>query len=402
MSSLLTTSVSCWTSSILGLTILLVSYSIDGCSAARSMREQRKVVSFRQVQSLQDEFPWLAQDDDKQSLEDDWYVQSRVRRSANESSGSKSVWQKIEEFYADDNNMAMFCVLPVMILIYGGCSSIYCIYKCRQYLRRSKHKRLKEEDCESLTSDSQGAEKLNRDKDRPVSQISQAWADLHGDPSEKKWSGQTEGVGPGFSSPLPWQAPSKMGAAAALALTTKGAHGEKMGDTAICLDEKKGIPQLADVRRHPDIHGLAEAHNRLPHRQPATVRPADPKHLEAARADVNMADYATNRFSAAKATDFSRFSDSRPIEIIPLSADPNLRVWDPLHKRPFGQRDKPGASGNRPESVQAMKEELLARYDALSTLQMAKRAAEILSTNAVEKNPFQRKPGKKKHIYIAE
>ncbi|GFS24334.1 hypothetical protein ElyMa_001661300 [Elysia marginata] len=95
-------------------------------------------------------------------------------------------------------------------------------------------------------------------------------------------------------------------------------------------------------------------------------------------------------------------------------------VWDPLHNRPFGDPEsrkktrispliepgpstsRGGATGGR-ESVNAMKEEMLARYEALSTYQMAKKAAQILQTNAVEKSPFQRKANnKKKHIFIAE
>lgn len=54
----------------------------------------------------------------------------------------------------------MFCVLPIMVLIYGGCSSIYCIYKCRQYLRRRKHKRLREEE-EEEDSTNTGKTDLN-------------------------------------------------------------------------------------------------------------------------------------------------------------------------------------------------------------------------------------------------
>ncbi|GFN96150.1 hypothetical protein PoB_002265600 [Plakobranchus ocellatus] len=129
--------------------------------------------------------------------------------------------------------------------------------------------------------------------------------------------------------------------------------------------------------------------------------------------------FSVHSTSTLKATDYSRFSDSKPIEIVPLSADPNLRVWDPLHNRPFGdprERKKTkitpliqpgpstsgGATGGR-ESVNAMKEEMLARYEALSTYQMAKKAAQILQTNATEKSPFSRKPNnKKKHIFIAE
>ena len=47
----------------------------------------------------------------------------------------KSLWEKIEEFYSDNNNMAMYCVLPIIVLVYGGCSFIYCVYKCRRCFR---------------------------------------------------------------------------------------------------------------------------------------------------------------------------------------------------------------------------------------------------------------------------
>ncbi|GFN96148.1 LOW QUALITY PROTEIN: hypothetical protein PoB_002265400 [Plakobranchus ocellatus] len=166
-------------------------------------------------------------------------------------------------FYSDKNNMAMYCVLPIMVLIYGGCASIYCIHKCRLYIRRKKHKRLKEEDCDSLNSDKnesccppppppyptegltlyirrkkhkrlkeEDCDSLNSDKNdlnkddtgvmvvgggdldpvqnRSVSQMSQAWADLEG----QTWSGQTEAAPEGGTpSPLPWQVSEKATAA---------------------------------------------------------------------------------------------------------------------------------------------------------------------------------------------
>ena len=46
--------------------------------------------------------------------------------------------------------MAMYCVLPIMVLVYGGCSAIYCVHKCRQYMKGRKHKRLRDDE-ESLT-----------------------------------------------------------------------------------------------------------------------------------------------------------------------------------------------------------------------------------------------------------
>ncbi|XP_059164135.1 uncharacterized protein LOC131947073 [Physella acuta] len=145
--------------------------------------------------------------------------------------------------------------------------------------------------------------------------------------------------------------------------------------------------------------------------QPPAVRAVDAQPFEETRTHANFEDYSSNKSTTLKATDFSRFSEAKKIEIVPLSADPNLRAWDPLHNRPFGENAlkfhasdfEAGASGvSGRTSTQAMKDELLARYDALSTLQMAKRAADILKTNAVDKTPFQRKPTKKKRLFIAE
>ena len=51
---------------------------------------------------------------------------------------SKSFWDKIKEFYDDKNNFAMYLVLPIIVIVYGGCSLIYCIAKCRRYIKRKK------------------------------------------------------------------------------------------------------------------------------------------------------------------------------------------------------------------------------------------------------------------------
>ncbi|XP_033759967.1 uncharacterized protein LOC117342089 [Pecten maximus] len=55
----------------------------------------------------------------------------------------KSIWQEIEEFYEDKNNFAMYLVLPLLVFVYGGCSLIYCIAKCRRHLKKKKHKQSK-------------------------------------------------------------------------------------------------------------------------------------------------------------------------------------------------------------------------------------------------------------------
>ncbi|XP_069103639.1 uncharacterized protein [Argopecten irradians] len=52
----------------------------------------------------------------------------------------QSFWRKIEVFYEDKNNFAMYLVLPLLVFVYGGCSLIYCIAKCRRHLKKKKHK----------------------------------------------------------------------------------------------------------------------------------------------------------------------------------------------------------------------------------------------------------------------
>ena len=54
---------------------------------------------------------------------------------------AKTIWEKIEEFYEDKNNFAMYLVLPCIVLVYGGCAMIYCIAKCRQYFKRKKDRK---------------------------------------------------------------------------------------------------------------------------------------------------------------------------------------------------------------------------------------------------------------------
>ncbi|GFR68022.1 hypothetical protein ElyMa_003720800 [Elysia marginata] len=49
------------------------------------------------------------------------------------------------DFFDDDNNKAMYLVLPAMILIYGGCAFIYCFHRCRRYCTRKSRAKAKEE-----------------------------------------------------------------------------------------------------------------------------------------------------------------------------------------------------------------------------------------------------------------
>jgi hypothetical protein len=57
-------------------------------------------------------------------------------------------WGDVEDFYADKNNFAMYLVLPIIVIVYGGCAVIYCIARCRRYLRRKKKKSLPQQEFE--------------------------------------------------------------------------------------------------------------------------------------------------------------------------------------------------------------------------------------------------------------
>lgn len=75
---------------------------------------------------------------------------SRLKRSSD-----------VEVFFENEQNKATYIVLPLIILVYGGCSSIYCIYKCRRYLKRQRLQKLK---TERLDRDDSIVEKLSLGK----------------------------------------------------------------------------------------------------------------------------------------------------------------------------------------------------------------------------------------------
>lgn len=120
-----------------------------------------------------------------------------------------------------------------------------------------------------------------------------------------------------------------------------------------------------------------------------------------------------------KANDFSRFAGSRPIEIVPISQKEYQRhmdesnLWDPLHNRPFDSRASGVESERRSgrESAWSIRDEIMAKYDALTSLAMAKKTADVLRANSNNPNmdtghypdTLKRKPGRKsKLIFIAE
>ena len=105
---------------------------------------------------------------------------------------------------------------------------------------------------------------------------------------------------------------------------------------------------------------------------------------------------------AAKDSKLAENDDNRSLSFVDKSGMPvkNDDPAIPMTMRPNRIGSPP--SGNGRESTMSYKEELLAKYDALSTFAMAKRAADILRMETgKEKDPFATK-GRRKVIYIAE
>lgn len=65
---------------------------------------------------------------------DPFDILSRLRRNANSTSSTSSE----EDLFSESNNLAMFVVIPVMVIVYGGCACIYCCYKCRRYMKENR------------------------------------------------------------------------------------------------------------------------------------------------------------------------------------------------------------------------------------------------------------------------
>lgn len=118
-------------------------------------------------------------------------IHIRVKRSNDTPSPTpKQYANAVEEFYADPNNRAMYLVLPLIVLVYGGCSSIYCIHKCCRYVKRRKlekeiHTR------ERLTSDTEsctGIEDTEVKRDHVTEPTSSGFIDNSKKTNEKELS----------------------------------------------------------------------------------------------------------------------------------------------------------------------------------------------------------------------
>ena len=59
---------------------------------------------------------------------------SRHRRSTNTTTATSSSSEE-EDLFGESNKLAMYVVVPVLFLVYGGCACIYCCYRCRHYMK---------------------------------------------------------------------------------------------------------------------------------------------------------------------------------------------------------------------------------------------------------------------------
>lgn len=285
-----------------------------------------------------------------------------------EDTGSKSFWQKVEEFYSDNNNMAMYCVLPVIVLVYGGCSAIYCIHKCRRHLRRRKHKRLhNEDDTSSLTDERNDLNQHDAGGGQPVKTVSgSTWDDANTPFNDVRYNVERK------KTPLPWDMPQN----AAPVIGVAAANKTQM-QRQDSFSENDG--KYSATSRGSSTAALERERDKLEHRLEPPKPGPKPDNL-GQRPPVN------------KANDFSRFAGSRPIEIVPISKaeyqrqmekDATGDIWDPLHNRPFDSRNS-GDLGRKTgrESAWSIRDEIMAKYDALTSLAMAKKTAEVLRVNA--------------------
>ena len=141
-------------------------------------------------------------------------------------------WEDVEKFYEDKNNFAMFLVLPIIVLVYGGCAVIYCIARCRRYAKRRKKKSKSKEalaESEPLESPSNIAQGAG------VTTIASANGGLSSRDGAATSSEVLVGMDEsGTSTPLPWQVPGESqyepppkGAVAGTVVTAAAIHNKR-------------------------------------------------------------------------------------------------------------------------------------------------------------------------------
>lgn len=122
-------------------------------------------------------------------------------------------WGDVEEFYADKNNFAMYLVLPIIVIVYGGCAVIYCIARCRRYLRRKKKKSLPQQ------------EFIEEPNEEPRTSVPVVNLRQDGNNTNREGASSSSEVRVSVErdseTPLPWQVPAT-GATAAAVYDNKG------------------------------------------------------------------------------------------------------------------------------------------------------------------------------------
>ena len=121
-------------------------------------------------------------------------------------------WDDVEEFYDDKNNLAMYLVLPIIVIVYGGCAVIYCIARCRRYIKRKKKKSKADDQAffenEPLDGDDNGSQ---RHPSIPVISSSQNGGNAMPRDGAQTSSEVSLSLDPdsGNETPLPWQVPGE-------------------------------------------------------------------------------------------------------------------------------------------------------------------------------------------------
>lgn len=101
-------------------------------------KEQTKMVAL----VLMSMVCFISQSSAHSLTENDSWSMRRLLNST-EIEPEKSVFEKIKEFYDDPNNMAMYGVLPLIVLVYGGFCVIYCVCKGYDDCKKKKNKKSK-------------------------------------------------------------------------------------------------------------------------------------------------------------------------------------------------------------------------------------------------------------------
>ncbi|KAK3584065.1 hypothetical protein CHS0354_007960 [Potamilus streckersoni] len=122
-------------------------------------------------------------------------------------------WSDIEKFYADKNNFAMYLVLPLIVLVYGGCAVIYCIARLRRFLKNKKKKKRDQEDFSEDAMNSQKNDAVPpNDQQSVISTISNNNNNNQPNSVQREGAKTSSDVNISLDhseTPLPWQVPDE-------------------------------------------------------------------------------------------------------------------------------------------------------------------------------------------------